>query len=100
MYKPRYQKRGIRGKQARPTWGLEVEKKLLEMGMTKTDFAAWANLSYQYVVSVISGSRINPGMQEKILAKISELEAQQGQPPGLQPVIAGQVASGIEKQAV
>ena len=85
-------------------WTKEINKRLIDLGLNKRVFINQAlGLSKKeegLFYSVMSGYINQPEVRQKIIAKIGELEAQQGQPPGVQPVIAGQVASGIEKQAV
>ena len=73
MFKSRYPTRGKRGEQPKPDWAIEVEKSLVELGMTKTDLAEALNVNYQHMVCVISGSRVSPKTQEKIIRKIKEL---------------------------
>ena len=66
-------KRGRRGTQPTPEWAIEVEMKLRRLGLTKSDFAKLANLNHSQVVSVLTGSRISPDTQAKILSKVAEL---------------------------
>ncbi|MCL1994709.1 MAG: hypothetical protein FWG63_00720 [Defluviitaleaceae bacterium] len=79
MFIPRYKSRGRRGEQPQPPWAVEVEKKLIELRLTKTDFAAMFDLNYTAVVTVLTGSRVSPSVQRQIIAKIRELETQRGE---------------------
>lgn len=76
MFKSRYPTRGKRGEQPKPNWAIEVEKSLVDLGLTKTDLAELLNVNYQHMVCIISGSRISPKLQTRILCKIEELKSE------------------------
>jgi len=66
--------RGRRGSQEPPEWGLQVEVRLKRLRMNQKDFSKVLGVNYQHMNSVITGSKISPAMQVKILTKLDELE--------------------------
>ncbi|MCL1994931.1 MAG: hypothetical protein FWG63_01845 [Defluviitaleaceae bacterium] len=62
-----------------PDWGIEVNTTLYKLGMHKTQLARMLNVNYTNMCNVIKGRRVDIKMQDKIIAKIQELEARQGQ---------------------
>ena len=76
MFKSRYlSARGKRGKQPRPDWAVEVEKSLVDLGLNKTELAEMLDCNYSHLVCILSGSRISPATQERIIVKINELKS-------------------------
>jgi len=57
-----------------PEWGLEVHKTLFELKITKFELSKMLEVNYSNLCNIISGRRIDLNIQEKILAKIAELE--------------------------
>ena len=74
MFKSRYKRRGKRGEQPKPDWAVEVEKTLIDLGMTKTDLAEIIDINYTFLVCLLSGSRISPKTQNMVQNRIMELK--------------------------
>ena len=57
-----------------PEWAIEVQKKMLNHGISKTELAQMLNINYALLCATLSGSRVSPKTQQRILTKIEELE--------------------------
>lgn len=54
------------GKRAVPIWSKEVQKKLIDMDMSKKDLARELKVNYTQICNVLSGYVYNETIQEKI----------------------------------
>lgn len=54
------------GKRAVPIWSKEVQKKLIDMDMSKKDLARELKVNYTQICNVLSGYVNNETIQEKI----------------------------------
>jgi len=58
----------------RPAWGADATGRIFKMDYKKTEFAKLLGVNYTEFCNVLLGHRVNPKLQEKILAKLDELE--------------------------
>ena len=60
----------------KPRWAIDVEVVLFKIGLPKRELARLIGVNYSHMVCVLSGSRISPTIQAKILSKVAELESE------------------------
>ena len=86
MFKARYPTRGRRGKHPKPGWAIEAEQRLIGLDISKTTLAEMLDCNYTHLICVMTGSRTSYEVQEKILAKLDELE---------RGAVVGDVSDGV-----